>query len=71
MDRKKARRRIHRISRYTVGLHAMISAEMSAEIERLADAAEWPASEVVRQALAVGLPEVGRIVARDEEGTRQ
>ncbi len=50
------KRRQRRIINYPARLHVMISEEAAANIERLAEKADWPSSEVVRQA--------GRLIGR-------
>ena len=60
------KQKVHRIRNYPFTLNTMISTEMAGEINRLAEAAEWPAAEVVRRALSVGLPAVERQLKLEE-----
>ncbi len=57
-----------RLTRYPVSLHVKITSSMAAEIGQLAGRAEWPAAEVVRQALEAGLANLDR---RLEQGAEQ
>ena len=59
------KRRRRRIVNYPARLNVLIPNETEAAIERLADEADWPTSEVVRQALEAGLPEVARKLKED------
>ena len=63
----RTRKPYRRLSRYPVPLQALVTERMAARISELADKAGWPASEVVRRALDVGLDEVEAQIAAGED----
>ena len=63
----RTRKPYRRLSRYPVPLQALVTESMAARISELADKAGWPASEVVRRALDVGLDEVEAQIAGEED----